>query len=171
MDPDRINRWLTLIANFGVLVGIGLLLVELDQNDKTMRNSALQERNNQLLGIYGGATTSDSLAEALTRAESFYGNGSNPNPMQSFRERLVADVGLTEKQARQVGTHYGLIWNTYLMSYLVSDETEKSLNDAMIRGRATTGLGRLFYQHMREVMPVDFREHVDRLLEESRESH
>ena len=37
MDSDRLNRWLTLGANLGVLVGIVLLLLELDQNRKLMR--------------------------------------------------------------------------------------------------------------------------------------
>jgi hypothetical protein len=37
MDSDRINRWLTLGANVGVLVGIILLVLELNQNSVLMR--------------------------------------------------------------------------------------------------------------------------------------
>ena len=32
MDTNQLNRWLTLGANIGVLIGIVLLIVELDQN-------------------------------------------------------------------------------------------------------------------------------------------
>ena len=37
MDSNRINRWLSLGANFGVLIGIILLVVELDQNRGMIR--------------------------------------------------------------------------------------------------------------------------------------
>jgi len=37
VNSDRVNRWLTLGANLGVLVGIILLLVELDQNREMMK--------------------------------------------------------------------------------------------------------------------------------------
>ena len=46
-----------------------------------------------------------------------------------------------------------------------SDRINRSLNDSMILGRLNSGLGRLFYQHMRQVMPVEFRQHVDGLIE------
>ncbi len=41
MESDRLNRWLTLIANTGVLVGIVFLAVELRQNNE---NLAAQQR-------------------------------------------------------------------------------------------------------------------------------
>ena len=37
MDSDRLNRWLALGANFGVLVGILLLVVELRQISELVR--------------------------------------------------------------------------------------------------------------------------------------
>ena len=40
MEPDKVNRWLTLGANFGVLIGIILLVVELDQNRDMIRAQA-----------------------------------------------------------------------------------------------------------------------------------
>ena len=41
MDLDRLNRWLTLLANFGVVAGIIFLAVEVRQNQ------VLLEQNNQ----------------------------------------------------------------------------------------------------------------------------
>ena len=43
MDSDRLNRWLTLSANIGVLIGIVLLVVELDQNRDMMRAQTRNE--------------------------------------------------------------------------------------------------------------------------------
>ena len=48
MDSVRLNRWLTLGANIGVLIGIMLLLVELDQNRDMMR---AQTRHQLAMGL------------------------------------------------------------------------------------------------------------------------
>ena len=42
MDLDRLNKWLTLVANFGVLVGIIFLILELSQNTQALRANAIQ---------------------------------------------------------------------------------------------------------------------------------
>jgi hypothetical protein len=53
MEPDKLNRWLTLGANVGVLIGIILLIIELDQNRDMIRaqtrNDILQQLSNSLL--------------------------------------------------------------------------------------------------------------------------
>ncbi len=53
MEPDKVNRWLTLGANVGVLIGIILLVVELDQNREMIRaqtrNDISQQLTNRLL--------------------------------------------------------------------------------------------------------------------------
>ena len=42
MDSDRLNRWMTLAANLGVLVGVILLIVELRQNTESTELQAAQ---------------------------------------------------------------------------------------------------------------------------------
>lgn len=42
MDSDRLNRWMTLAANFAVLAGIFLLLLELRQNTESTELQAAQ---------------------------------------------------------------------------------------------------------------------------------
>ena len=37
MNADNVNKWLTLSANIGVVIGLILLLVELDQNSDLVR--------------------------------------------------------------------------------------------------------------------------------------
>jgi hypothetical protein len=39
---EKVNRWLTLVANVGVLVGIVFLIVELDQNTQSQNGSTIQ---------------------------------------------------------------------------------------------------------------------------------
>jgi hypothetical protein len=45
MDTEKLNRWLALCANIGVLVGIVLLVVELDQNSNIARLELELSRN------------------------------------------------------------------------------------------------------------------------------
>ena len=42
MDSDQLNRWITLAANLGVLVGVFLLIVELRQNTESTELQAAQ---------------------------------------------------------------------------------------------------------------------------------
>ncbi len=44
MDTDKANRWLTLGANVGVVIGLILLLIELRQNTDQMRAQIAMER-------------------------------------------------------------------------------------------------------------------------------
>jgi hypothetical protein len=49
MDVDKISKWLTLIANFGVVAGIFFLAIEIRQNQSTLeQNQVLMERDYQL---------------------------------------------------------------------------------------------------------------------------
>jgi hypothetical protein len=50
VDSDKINRWLTLGANIGVLIGIVLLLIELDQNSDLLRAQIHQARSDTHVG-------------------------------------------------------------------------------------------------------------------------
>jgi hypothetical protein len=49
MDSNIVNRWLTLGANLGVLVGIILILIELNQNADLMRAQIAQSRADNLI--------------------------------------------------------------------------------------------------------------------------
>ena len=62
MDSDRLNRWLTLGANLGVLAGIVLILIELDQNAELMRSQIIQSRAETAQEAWRLVATSDHLA-------------------------------------------------------------------------------------------------------------
>ena len=55
MDVEKINRWLTLIANIGVVGGLIFLGIEIQQNTNATRASAIQQATNvarQQLYVY-----------------------------------------------------------------------------------------------------------------------
>jgi len=45
MNADNVNKWMTLGANMGVVVGLALLLIELDQNSDLVRAQIHQDRS------------------------------------------------------------------------------------------------------------------------------
>jgi len=52
MVTEKLNRWLTLGANLGVLVGIILILLELSRPSSLMRAQLMQARANNILESY-----------------------------------------------------------------------------------------------------------------------
>jgi hypothetical protein len=59
MSSGKVNQWLTLGANVGVLIGIILILIELDQNADLMRAQMTQARADNLLARYDNLVHSD----------------------------------------------------------------------------------------------------------------
>jgi hypothetical protein len=50
LDSDKINSWLTLAANLGVLVGLVILILELEQNSDLLRAQIHQSRSDAHVG-------------------------------------------------------------------------------------------------------------------------
>ena len=63
MDSDRLNKWLTLGANVGVLFGIALILFELRQNAELMRAQMTQARGDNVVQTYRELMSSDGWLE------------------------------------------------------------------------------------------------------------
>ncbi len=59
MDSDKANRWLTLGANIGVLIGIILILIELNQNADLMQAQIAQSRADNRVALYREQMNSD----------------------------------------------------------------------------------------------------------------
>jgi len=67
VDSDRLNRWLTLGANIGVLVGIILLIVELNQNRQMMQAQTRNELSMGIVGIQSGIAENSELANVIAK--------------------------------------------------------------------------------------------------------
>ena len=70
MESDRLNRWLTLIANFGVVVGLFLLIAEVNHASRLAEVEAYQTRIRDIQELSLELALSDSLAEILIKADS-----------------------------------------------------------------------------------------------------
>lgn len=69
MNQNKINGWLTLLANIGVLVGLGILVYEVKQSNSLALAQIEQIRSESLLQWRREWVTDDYIAPLLTKVE------------------------------------------------------------------------------------------------------
>jgi hypothetical protein len=83
MNAESINRWLSLSANLGVVIGLVLLLIELDQNSDLVRAQIHQARSDEHVGYRIELANSEYLLPARLKVEEA-GGFANPNAMDDL---------------------------------------------------------------------------------------
>jgi len=69
LHTERINKWLTLFANFGVLIGIIFLAVEVRQSNRIAVAATEISIRSQFSSIHELVLANDAVAELLAKAE------------------------------------------------------------------------------------------------------
>jgi hypothetical protein len=85
MNSERVHRWLTLGANLGVLIGIILLLVELNQNATMMRAQTRNQVSAGIVELLSLIADNDQLASVRRRADA----GEPLTPDESYQYDLI----------------------------------------------------------------------------------
>ncbi len=67
MNADTVNKWLTLAANIGVLIGLLLLILELRQNTELTRVQITQMRSDSLVQRRFAQADTDHMAPMIAR--------------------------------------------------------------------------------------------------------
>ncbi len=67
MNTEKLNSWLTLLTNIGVLAGILFLGFEISQNTANMRVESYRNQSEGLIDMYATAVESEILFAALTK--------------------------------------------------------------------------------------------------------
>ena len=75
MNAKQLNSWLTLGANFGVLVGLALLVLEINQNNGLVRAQIEQSRSQALVDWRRQVAMDAGVADLLTRLRDLYLSG------------------------------------------------------------------------------------------------
>jgi hypothetical protein len=70
MNADNVNKWLTLSANFGVVIGLILLIVEIGQNTEMMRAQINQSRTDTAMSDQQSLFNSDYIPAILVKRDS-----------------------------------------------------------------------------------------------------
>ena len=88
VERERLNWWLTLSANFAVLIGIALIVVELSQNRDSIRAQTRNELSSQLVELLSQVAADGKMGDLLYRAEA--GEELSPPERVQFQTRTLA---------------------------------------------------------------------------------
>ncbi len=69
MNADNVNKWLTLSANIGVVIGLVLLIVEIGQNTEMMRAQINQSRTDTAISEQQAVFNSDYMPALLAKLD------------------------------------------------------------------------------------------------------
>ena len=81
MDFDKLNKWLSLFANVGVLAGIIFLAVEIGQNTETIRLTEIQANRLNSANNFREASESDHIPPILMKKRA----GEELTPEETYR--------------------------------------------------------------------------------------
>lgn len=70
MDSDRLNKWLTLAANIGVIAGIVFLAIEIRQNSDAVRAQTRTQLSEQVMELLSVNMNDHEYASVLMRGNS-----------------------------------------------------------------------------------------------------
>ena len=90
MDTDRLNRWLTLGANLGVLCGLVLLVVEINQNSELTRVQIEQSRSESYVNWRRQIALNDNVASIFAKLDDMEGTSTQRLAQLNPTERIQA---------------------------------------------------------------------------------
>ena len=153
MEIDRLNKWITLGANIGLILGLIFLIVELKQNSDMMRAQTRHDIVSNMTNMPFNAAMNPEWASLKRRAE--YGIG-ELTPDENFRYRNFAYVQLRYWE----DIHY------QYRSGLFDDPEYLALKETWRRVLNTYKSFPNYWCERRTEFSTDFASEIDKLLAE-----
>jgi len=154
MDFDRLNRWVTLLANIGVVAGIFFLAIEMRQGNLATR-----------------ITARDSASQGHI---DFTSNLLDPSILAVARHKAVRDEELTDLESGQLTHYHAQRWRHYERVYylyqydVLSEQEWEGYRNGILRALNGTSeyweLSRRQWQRDRPLLSRQFVEYVDALM-------
>ena len=151
MDLDRVNRWMTLVANLGVVAGILFLAIELQQANLATRIAAR-----------------DSATEGHVN---YMGVVLDPSILAVAHDKALASEDLSRLETRQLNLYHVRRWRHYervyyqLQSGLISQQEWRGYEGGINRAFGGTStyweIGRDAWENVRPLLSDQFVEYVE----------
>lgn len=129
MNAESANRWLTLAANSGVLVGLIILVFELDQNNDLVRAQIHQARSDAHVQTKWAGADTEFLLPALVKFESA-GGLDNPDAMDGLSPIEASRVMVAMEADHQ---DYDNLFYQYQHGYLDKEYYEHRIVPTIVR--------------------------------------
>ena len=157
MNADNVNRWLTLGANLGVVIGLVLLLFEMKQNSELVRAEIHQSRSDTWVSNRIDVANSEFLLPAY---EKFIGAGgpANPDAIDGLEPIEAARV---LRYASAVMGDYDNLFYQYQQGYLAEDYYRTRVEFGIKRWAPTWKRSYLL-----DAMTPGFRAEIERITSE-----
>ena len=152
MNNEKLNKWLSVIANFGVLAGILFLAVEIRQNTETTRAQITQSRADTAIALASAYFNSDYLPDVNAKIR----GGEELTYQEASRYRAFLRAALRNHQNNFLQYRQG-----FLGEYI-----PRSTANA-VRNIASSSLGREYWEQNKSIFSNEFAEFVDHALTES----
>jgi hypothetical protein len=150
MDSDTASRWLTLVANLGVLAGLVFVAIELNQNTKATVSSASEQITNQSLDYF--ALGMDYQVIALARYKQSIGDELSGFEQNQLRSHQYYNFRGFEN-----------VYLQYNRGYLEQSEWDRY--QRIIKSRLTTGeFAKKMWEETQQAWTDEFIAEVERLL-------
>jgi len=150
MKLDKVNEWLTLTANLGVLVGILFLAVEIRQNTEMLETQINQSR----------------AAQAMTEAQSIY----NSDHLPALLVRVRSGADLTSEEAvryRSLFRAFNRNFDNQLRQFsqgLLGENIPRSLKQAILDEIASSRVALDEWERTKFIYRDEYVEFVDAAL-------
>ena len=129
MKSDRINKWLTLVANIGVIFGLILVAYELQQNSELMRVQISQSRADSAMASNEHSFNSDYIPPILAKVRQ--GDNLSTEERIRFTDYFRAmnrnqDNVLSQYDAGMLGANTPRSIITYVCQFVHSSEASRT---------------------------------------------
>ena len=143
---DKLNQWLTLIANLGVLVGIVFLAIEINQNTAALKIGAMQDVSRAATELSLDTVHSDHLPEIIVKDLA----GQQLAPEEAYRLELYHFATM-----RNFETYY-FQWQAGFI-----DEDLFRSRQFAFRGLLQQKSARSWWEEYKHSFAASFRAHVE----------
>jgi len=121
MGSDKLNKWLSLLANLGVVAGLAILIVEINQTNNLAEAEAAQRRSDQIMQAKKEYALSEYIPEITTKYQE--------NGIDALTAVEVSRLKSWESARRiRMSAQY----RQYLMGYLDQETAERTVQDAAL---------------------------------------
>jgi len=163
MDTAKVANWLQIVGNLGIVIGLIMVAVQIDQASEQTRRSMIQERTDTLRELSLNRMNNEALRNTFMKLTAAGLSG----PLPPFYAKLMKDAGLTESEA-------GILWDELLARWQFREQTilnidqlsmgERVSFDTAVRSNLERPWERLWYDSTKPILNPDAVRYLDNLL-------
>ena len=152
MNFDKLNQWLSLVANFGVLIGIVFLAIEMRQNTAMMQAQTRDAMTEKQMTFYSQILASPETTENFLTTSGY---------VQNFDLALAQSNNLYRSQLRMWENE----WYQYQQGLFEDEEFVPRMN--LWRTSLDSEAYIIFWNTIKDTHSPSFREQIDQIIAEN----